>query len=376
MEAAILVKGLTSGQKASQLIMSVIDGRNDVPPYFAKQFKDCVPGAILLFRYNVADTPKGFHDFLQKIQNEFEKYGLPVIFAIDHEGGDVYRTGNLTTRLPSQRTIAEGYSPDQARHIYEGAAQELRLLGITMNLAPVAEQGTSYNKDFLGTRVFSDESDRTVTYSIAAIDGINAARILSTVKHFPGNTADDPHNGASRIVINRDAFDADIMTPFGEILKSGPGAVLVSHAIVDCIDPNVPFCLSKDGVNGIVRGTLGYKGLVITDDLSMGAIRSLGLSPAQAAIRAIAAGCDMIMTSDPDIISVKNAIIKEMEGNPSFSRRVEESAERIVRAKLSVGLPVSGLGRKAVSQGMSSAAFQQDLYQTVKRRTERMMEKE
>ena len=168
----------------------------------------------------------------------------------------------------------------------------------------------------------------------------------------------------------------DIIVPFGEILKSGPSALLVSHAIVDCIDPNVPFCLSKDGVNGIVRGTLGYQGLVITDDLSMGAIRSLDPSPAQAAIRSIAAGCDMIMTSDPDIISVKNAIIKEMEGNPSFSRRVEESAERIVRAKLSVGLPVSGLGRRAVSQGMRSAAFQQDLYQTVKRHTERMMEKE
>jgi len=114
--------------------------------------------------------------------------------------------------------------------------------------------------------------------------------------------------------------------------------VLVSHIIVSAVDPELPFCLSPAGVNGVLRDGLGFDGLVLTDDISMDAIARYGRNSGQAAVLALKAGCDMVMTSDPDIRSIANAIRAEAERDGAFAQRLDEAVLHILEAKFRAGL--------------------------------------
>lgn len=372
-QAEQLASQLSSAEKAAQLIIASIEGKTGPVPHFRTRFADCIPGAIVLFRYNIADTPNHVRDFLSETQDTFSRSGLPVLFAIDHEGGDVYRMGPVATRLPSQRDIAERYSEDRAALIYKAAARELSLLGIAMNLAPVTEIGDSSSINFLGTRLFSNDSDVVERFATSAIQGIQSAGIIATAKHFPGNTGEDPHTGTSRLSMNLSSFYSTQVEPFRRILTSAPLAILVSHTVVDSIDPTRPFCLTQKGVTGILRCELGYQGLILTDDLSMGAISSMGFDTTEATVLAIEAGCDMVMLSASDIRQARDALVARAHADREFSNKIDTAVRRVMRAKIAAGLPVTALGRLASSIGNQRVPFSSEFYESARDITEGLL---
>lgn len=325
-------------QKASQILMTGIDGKDFFQPWSYRHFRDHVPGAIILFRYNLAEDPDAVRSFLSSCQDAFTSLGsaVPVLFVIDHEGGSVYRTGGLTSRLPSQREVASVFDHDKARDLYRIAGKQLAALGISMNLAPVAESAGS--DSFMYDRVFSDETQLSLEFSRAAYAGYRSAGIIPVLKHFPGNAETDPHDGLPHIRETRRQLIEGSAGTFKSLFALYPPAVLVSSVIVDDLDPDNPFCLSYAGINRFLRGELGYHGLVLTDDIAMSAIRSSGIPPATAAVKALKAGCDMIMTSDPDIRSIVRAIMHEAVIDPDFQNRLDEAVLRILILKFEAGL--------------------------------------
>lgn len=372
-EAESVMSGLSIDEKASQVLMTVIDGREHPPAYLERLYGSCTPGAILLFRYNIASTPGKTFRFLSDTQKEFSRLGLPVLFAIDHEGGDVYRTGAVTTRLPSQKEIARRFTSADAGEVYLRSSRELRSLGILLNLAPVTEVASPGHTDFLGSRTFSDNPDHVQAFSIAAVSGIQDAGVLATLKHFPSTGSSDPHEGLSVLSMEQQRFMTDYVKPFQNLLVSFPGAVLASHTIVPCIEPGVPFSLSEKGVTGVLRKNLGYTGLIITDDVVMKALGDLGYTPSEAAVAALDAGCDMVMTSDPRIQAVRNAIAGKYKQDPQFRKKIDDAVTRILKAKIDVGLPVTRLGKLALSQGMMIDLFSNEVYDSLMRDTERSL---
>lgn len=335
-----IFKAMTPSDKAAQVLMTGIDGKESFAKYLYGHFEGTVPGAILLFKSNIADSPEGVYAFLQDCDRAFDSLGspAPVLFAIDHEGGLVYRMGTVTSRLPSASDVATYLDIATARSLYESAGTQLSALGIHMNLAPVAETLMDENKEFLGTRSFSPSGKVTSTYAIAAVKGYQNAGVAAVVKHFPGNGPGDPHRKLPVIDVSRKDLDKDFIAPFKATLKSRPDAVLVSHVIVSAIDPDAPFCLSHRGVTGLLRRELGFNGLVITDDIAMSALSKNGYGPEQAAVLALRAGCDMIMTSSPDIRSVARAIADEAIRDNQFGKRLDEAVLRVLNVKARVGL--------------------------------------
>lgn len=374
-ESSAVMANLSVHEKASQVLMTVIDGRDQPPPYLEKTYGSSTPGAILLFRYNIASTPEKTARFLADNQRVFSRLGLPVLFAIDHEGGEVYRTGSVTTRLPSQSSIAHGFTPLEASEVYRNSSLELRSLGILLNLAPVTESASPKGTNFLGTRTFSDNPDIVESFSRAAVSGIQKAGLIATLKHFPSSGSTDPHAGLSEVSMEYEQFLSDYVEPFQKLLDSSPGAVLASHAIVRSVEPGVPFCLSEPGVTGILRNKLGYNGIIITDDVVMKALGDLGFSPSSAAVAALDAGCDMVMTSDPNIRTVRDAIAERYSRDPQFSRKIDDAVHRILEAKIAAGLPVTRLGKRALSQGMMIDLFSNEVYDSLRRDTSRSLDK-
>ena len=381
-EIRATVSGMTVHEKASQVLMVSIDGNEHFPPYLYSHFSDTVPGAILLFKYNIADTPKGVHSYLTSCDDAFARMGavVPVIYAIDHEGGDVYRTGHVTTRLPSAKHVADTMSVSRAQRLYELSGQQLAALGIRMNLAPVSEALTVSNRQFLGTRSYSTSPDVVGKYASAAVKGYRKAGIRTVLKHFPGNGAGDPHEGLPVLDASRDKLESVYIAPFRKTLASSPDAVLVSHIIVSAIDPGVPFCLSRKGVTGLLRKKLGFSGLVITDDISMSALASRGVSSGKTAVLALRAGCDMIMTSDSDVRSISSAIAAEATKDPVFMSRLDEAVTRILVLKERTGIIPASVKRhrdsrsKSVAQPVDFPVFDQSSYQVARKNADQILE--
>ena len=338
---------MTVEEKSSQVLMTGIDGKTSFSASMRRHFDGVVPGAVLLFRFNIGETPREVSDYLASCTEGFAalKAPVPVLFAIDHEGGAVYRMGKVTTRLPSASAVASGLSAKKSEDLYRFSGKQLSLLGIKLNLAPIAEILTPENQPFLGSRAYSASKDIAQLYALSALSGYRQGGILTVLKHFPGNGSGDPHAWLSTLNVSSVEFEKTFVAPFRFLVKQHPDAVLVSHIIVPAVEPLVPFCFSYKGVTGLLRRSLGFKGLILTDDIAMGAIAKNGYSTKTAAILALKAGCDMVMVSDPDIRSVANAIASEARGDSVFAKRLDEAVTRILEMKYRAGLVKNGAER-------------------------------
>ncbi|GHT70140.1 glycosyl hydrolase [Spirochaetia bacterium] len=359
--AAAIAASLDDRHLASQVIMTGIDGKRRLSADMKLILGQCPPGAIMLFRYNL-DTPKNeVKDFLDECR-EFvaaETGGLPPLIAVDHEGGSVHRFGPGVARLPAAAFWAE-----QAKTMgREGAlaaleeasfqsGTEIHGLGITMNLAPVAEVLNGDNRLFLEDRSFGAESQFTTDAAAAFIRGMERAGIGCTLKHFPGNTGTDPHEAAAVLRKSREEL-AEMAAPFAALIKNQKvSAVMVSHALVPAWDSENIGSLSPAVIASWLRGTLGFTGIVLADDFSMAAAidtpraSSSRLSPEAAAVRSLAAGADMVMAWPLNIRQIHRAILAALADGDLSRDRLREAAARIIAEKIRLGLiPLSGKNR-------------------------------
>jgi beta-N-acetylhexosaminidase len=166
---------------------------------------------------------------------------------------------------------------------------------------------------------------------------MDAAGIASCLKHFPGNTGVDPHSGIPVIKSGKAGLD-EMVKPFAGIIAGlAPQAVMVSHVVVPALDSRVNASLSRPVIEGWLRGELGFKGMVIADDFSMGAVFSKA-SHEQLAVEALNAGVDMLMVWPKDIAAVHAAILAALREGRLSRARLREAAERVIAGKLRYGV--------------------------------------
>jgi beta-N-acetylhexosaminidase len=295
----------------------------------------------VLFSYNL-DTPK---DDVKKLLAEITSLvkagaGIAPFVAVDHEGGVVHRFGPGVERLPSAFSFwelaqKEGREASLARAetLYRRSAQEIRELGITMVLGPVAETLNDENRIFLETRSYGSDYDFTVAAASAFIRSMNASGIVSAIKHFPGNGAADPHEKNVAIGADKAILD-EMVRPFAALIHSLSPAVMLSHLMVPAVDSQKNASLSSKVINEWLRGELGFRGIVLADDFSMGAIAARGLSPGAAAVEALNAGVDMIIVWPKDVIAVHSSILNALKEQRLSRERLMEAASRIITEKL------------------------------------------
>lgn len=343
MQAERICSNMTIEQKASQVLLTGIDGSKHFSLYLESYFEDNVPGGILLFKYNIADNPLTVFNFLDQTKNKLLKLGspIPVFFAIDNEGGMVFRTRGLTTTIPSPFDISNNYTLDGAYALYSILAMQLQLLGIQVNIAPVVETQNHLNSLFLGKRSFSSDPSIVEAYSRQCILAHKKSRIINVIKHFPANIDLDPHFSVPLYVISKEDLINEINFTFLSLIESNlVDAILLSHIIIPEFG-SIPFCFSKDGVSGFLKNEIGYSGLIITDDISMNAITSLGYSSAEASVRALEAGCDMIMTSDSNIKQIALGIKRWALENSLNQSRLDQAVIQILLLKFKMGLLIT-----------------------------------
>ncbi|MEZ5877750.1 MAG: glycoside hydrolase family 3 N-terminal domain-containing protein [Tepidamorphaceae bacterium] len=268
---------------------------------------------------------------------------LPLIM-LDQEGGAVQRLGKKLgyTSIPRAREVAQTMSTKQARSLYAGMAGDVRGAGFNFNLAPVVDMEVDPTNPVVGKwgRAWGRDPKTVTAYATAFIEAHRAKGLACSLKHFPGHGSSrgDSHDGFVDIT---DTWSRAELKPFEQLVGAGEAdAVMTAHLYHRDFAGNTdePVTLSHTAIEGVLRGELGFRGTVITDDLDMGAIRSR-YSLDEAVVRAIAAGNDLVMLSnsakpDDNLPSRMIETVKAAVTDGRIKRaRIEEAHQRIAALK-------------------------------------------
>ncbi|MEU9506349.1 glycoside hydrolase family 3 N-terminal domain-containing protein [Micromonospora sp. NPDC048170] len=258
-----------------------------------------------------------------------------VLIAIDEEGGDVTRLAHATGS-PYPGNAALGAIDDVAltRRVYEAIGAELAGVGVTVNLAPTVDVNTADENPVIGTRSFGADPVRVAAHSAAAVTGLQAAGVAACAKHFPGHgaTVADSHYELPTVDVPLDVLRRRDLPPFAAVVAAGARAVMTAHIRVPALTGDSPATFSRAVLVDLLRGEYGFTGTVITDALEMkGAAEAAGgIGPA--AVRALAAGSDLLCIGAEVDAELVERVVAEIVGALADGRldraRVEEAAGR------------------------------------------------
>jgi len=251
------------------------------------------PGGIVLFKRNVRSATQ-----LRDLTAELHAVGAGVrpLVGIDHEGGRVHRLPAPFTRFPPAATVGAPRAPRLVEAVGRAMGRELRAAGIDLDFAPVLDVCSNPRNQVIGDRAFASDPADVARLGLALARGLAGAGVLTCGKHFPGHGAStgDSHFVLPRVRRSRRALAAVELRPFVRAIASGIPALMSAHVVYPALDPRRPATLSRAICHDLLRRRLGFRGVLFSDDLDMNAVAAHS-TPARSAVRALAAGCDMVL---------------------------------------------------------------------------------
>lgn len=286
-------------KKIGQLFMVGFDGLT-VNDHIKRLIQHYFVGGIILFRRNV-QTPEQVAALCRDLQ-EINSHvsDIPLLIALDQEGGMVMRIEQGVTPLPSAMAFQAAGSTDDCEQLSRISGEEMRQLGINMMLAPVLDVNNNPHNPVIGVRAFGEDSETVIKYGMAALRGLQSARVLTTAKHFPGHgdTVVDSHYAMPLIPHDRQRLNAIELLPFKAAIAQGVDAIMTAHVVFPEIEkePNLPATFSKAVLTDLLRGELEFNGAIISDCLEMAAIAN-GVGVTDGAVATLQAGADIALIS-------------------------------------------------------------------------------
>ncbi len=326
-----LVKEMTIEERVGQLFFIKNDGRFD-----GGILEDYPVGGVILFKGDFAGkTEEMVKNDIADLQANSD---IPLLIGIDEEGGQVVRLSCYSMLAPYQfKSPRDLYYAGGLSAVEDDAVAKSELLlsyGINVNFAPVCDVPDD-SGDFIFPRAISEDANVVAEYTKMMVETMDECQIGSVLKHFPGyGNNGDTHKLVISDTRTMDEFEATDLVPFKAGVDSGAWCILVSHVVVECMDPNYQASLSPE-VHRIMREDMGFNGVIITDDLMMGGV-SQNYTVGEAAVNAVLAGNDMILATDYQV--QYNAVLEAVRSGQISEEQLEESVKRILRWKYTLGL--------------------------------------
>jgi beta-N-acetylhexosaminidase len=282
-----------------------------------------LPSGIILFRRNIENLEQ-----LGSLVTELHALPSRPLVSIDHEGETVTRLGPPFTRFPVAAEVGRSNDPDLAQAVGRAMGSELASAGIDIDFAPVLDVHSNPANPIIGKRAFATDPDRAGNLGVAFMRGLHAGGVLSCGKHFPGHgdTDRDSHSELPLVARNRAELEAVELKPFRAAVAAGVPMLMTAHVLYPALDPLRPATLSRPILHDLLRGEIGFRGVVVSDDLEMGAIRQHGAVP-DAAVEALAAGVDwLLVCNDLDLSLAVAERLEEAVGRSEIAVGVLETA--------------------------------------------------
>ncbi|MFJ9736480.1 glycoside hydrolase family 3 N-terminal domain-containing protein [Streptomyces sp. NPDC101171] len=284
--------------------------------------------------HQIADLSNG----IQKASLE-QPRGLPVLIATDQEHGIVCRVGAPATLFPGAMAVGAGGRPADAHTLGRVSGAELRALGINQDYSPDADVNVNPANPVIGVRSFGADPEAVARLVAAEVKGYQASRVAATAKHFPGHgdTAVDSHTGFPVITHSRELWENLDAVPFRAAIAAGIDSIMTAHLQFPALDDaGDPATLSHPILTGILRGELGYDGVVVTDSLGMEGVRTK-YGDDRVPVLALKAGVDQLL-NPPSLDVAWHAVLKAVQEGELTEARLDESILRILRLKDRLGL--------------------------------------
>lgn len=302
------------------------------------------PGGVVLIGTNLG-TPAALTALINSYQQTITAAGgLPLFVAVDQEGGPISHLREGFTLFPTPALLTASGQPELARRVGAAMAAELRAVGVNLNLAPVADLETNRDNPVIARRSFGSDPALVSPILAAYIEGLQSAGVLATAKHFPGHgeTDSDSHTTLPVLDLTRERLETVELAPFRAAIDAGVEVIMAAHIWYPALESqeNLPASLSASIITGLLRGELGYDGLVMTDALDMDAIDTT-YSYASAALKAVQAGIDLIIAAHVSLEAQEaavRAIADAVRAGTLSEGRIDESVRRILDAKARYGL--------------------------------------
>ena len=291
-------------------------------------------GGLIYFSQNIQSEEQ-----LKEMLSNTASYSMyPLFLGVDEEGGRVSRLSDAL-KLENVGPMAEigaGGEEQAAQQAYEKIGTRLSEYGFNVDFAPVADVLTNAENTSIGDRAFSSDAETVGRMTAASVTGLQQTGVSACIKHFPGHgdTAADSHSGAAQTDRPREEMEAEEFVPFRSGIEAGTDLVMVGHISAPELTggDNIPSSLSETVITGILRGELGYDGIIITDALNMGAITEY-YEPDVAAIMALKAGADMVLMPE-DFVQAYEGVLSALQDGTISQERADDSLRRIYRVKL------------------------------------------
>ncbi len=295
-------------------------------------------GGIILFSRNVSD-PDQVRDLCTSVQDHARSCGQPrVLIAIDQEGGQVARLREPFKQFPGNPSM-EGEA--DAIYFAQKTAQELADVGINMNMAPVMDVASDDGQSIMADRAFGSDPEWVAQMGVTVIRHLQENGIMAVAKHFPGigRTILDSHHELPVFKAEMEDLTSFDLLPFEAAMKCGVAGMMLSHILYDQIDPEWPASLSPRIAKELLRERVGFSGVVITDDLDMGAIRKH--YPIETCVRQILlSDIDIVLIchKGPDIETAFEAILRYAADSQEIREKGQAAVQRILRLKKDFGV--------------------------------------
>ena len=295
-------------------------------------------GGVILFRRNV-HTPQQLSELCRQLQEiNAQVSSTPLLIALDQEGGMVMRIEQGVTPMPAAMAYQAAGSEPDCETLHHISADEMRQLGVNMLLAPVLDVNNNPLNPVIGVRAFGEDADTVIRYGMAALRGIQSSGMAACAKHFPGHgdTCLDSHYAMDLVPHELARLHAVELRPFKAAIAQGVSAIMTAHVAFPAIEPDRtrPATLSQVVITDLLRGELGFQGVVISDCLEMGAIAN-GVGVAAGAVASLQAGADIVLVShQPERQRAAiAAVVAAAQGGQIAPQRLQNALQHVRRLK-------------------------------------------
>jgi len=335
-----VVSSMTVREKICQMLIVTPDALSGVPEIknptdlLKNGLTRCPVGGVIMFGPNITSETqiRGLTTGLQEMTE------IPLFIAVDEEGGQVARLkSKLGAHSVGPMLSYENSGPQVAYDNALTLAKALTNRGFNTAFSPVADVLSNPRNTVIGDRAYSRNFDTAAQLIPEAVRGFHDGGVVCSVKHFPGHggTTEDSHDGAAYVNRTLVELTGGEFKPFAAGIDAGVDMVMLGHLIVPTVD-SLPATLSPAMVTGVLRGDLGFQGVVITDALEMSAV-SQGFSTQEVAVKTVEAGVDILLVP-ADIEATVEALVVAVESGTITEDRINESVERILRLKITSGI--------------------------------------
>ena len=340
-KALSLMNDMNLSVKIGQMIMPYVatfDRSIEVESFL----RDGIVGGIYVTRNSLTTDTEAILNFTNWLNEQGSMgTGTPLLIAGDFEGGKIMNYANLMSHWSNNLGLGAANSTTLTYQFGKFYGAEMDAIGFNMAFSPVLDVNTNPDNPVIGPRSIGSDPDLVTRLGLKILQGHKDSGIISTLKHFPGHgdTSVDSHSGLPILEFNRTRLDQVELAPFKAAVEAGVPAIMTAHIAIPAIDPTGhPATLSEPILTGLLRGEMGYQGLIITDAIEMGAIRK-NYGVFEAARMAILAGVDILHTVDRSLLYEYHQFLMDevIVGNIAEDR-INASVLRILKCKLKYGL--------------------------------------